>query len=254
MPKKAGEECDSMDQELGKTQAEIPNQSSGKNGVWLRFAFFLGGFCLFLFVLYQTGWIKVFFNKEEAATFLESLGPIKFLGFILLQITQVVFAPIPGEATGILGGYFFGVLWGIILSTIGLTIGSLLAFSLSRTFGRPLVEKLVDKAVMNRFDYLLQHKGIFLVFMLFLLPGFPKDYLCFILGLGHLTTLQFLAVSTIGRVFGTVLLTISGGYIRCEEYGKLLVLIGIAIAVTVTAYLFRRRIEAFLHSLHCKNQ
>jgi len=63
-----------------------------------------------------------------------------------------------------------------------LTVGSFLAFSLSRFFGRPLTDKFVDAKTMARFDYLLHHKGAFLVFLLFLIPGFPKDYLCYILG------------------------------------------------------------------------
>lgn len=223
-----------------------------KNSVWLRFFLFFCGFAVFLAILYLTGWINIFFNKELARQFLESLGPGAFVGFILLQVTQVVFAPIPGEVTGLLGGYFFGIFWGIILSTIGLTIGSYVAFALSRYFGRPLVEKLVDKAVLDRFDYVLHHKGLIVIFLLFLLPGFPKDYLCFILGLGHLTTIEFLAVSTIGRVFGTTLLTLSGGYIRCEQYGKLFILIGIAVAVSIVAYIFRNRIETLLKSLTSK--
>lgn len=116
--------------------------------------------------------------------FLDSLGPLSFLGFIFLQVVQVVAAPIPGEVTGLLGGYLYGSLLGVILSTIGLTIGSYIAFALARTFGRPFVDRLVDRKTMSRFDYLLHHKGAFLVFLLFLIRGFPKDYLCYILGLG----------------------------------------------------------------------
>lgn len=242
---------DAVDQKSEDTPA-TPGQGGNKNGARLRFALFIIGFCMLLFLLYKTGWINVFLNKEEAKAFLESLGLFKFPVFILLQVTQVVFAPVPGEVTGILGGYFFGFYWGVILSTAGLAIGSYIAFALSRAFGRPLVEKMVDKAVLDKFDYLLEHKGIFVAFMLFLIPGFPKDYLCFILGLGHLTTLEFLVVSTIGRLFGTILLTLSGGYIECREYGKLLVLLAIAVAASVAAYFFRDRIEAFLKSLQCK--
>ncbi len=230
-----------------------PLYSKKKNSVWLKFFLFFLGFALFCVIVYQTGWIDIFLDKERAREFLESLGPGAFLGFILLQVTQVVFAPIPGEVSGILGGYFFGVLWGIVLSTIGLTIGSYIAFALSRHFGRPLVEKLVDKAILDRFDYVLHKKGLVVIFLLFLLPGFPKDYLCLILGLGHLTTLEFLTVSTVGRVFGTVLLTLGGGYIRCEQYGRLYILIGIAIVVFLVAYLLRNRIESFLKSLHIQN-
>ena len=140
--------------------------------------------------------------------FLNSLGPLSFVGFIILQAIQVIAAPIPGEVTGFIGGYLYGIVIGIVLSTIGLTIGSWVAFTLSRVLGRPFVEKFIKKKTIERYDYLLHHKGAFLVFLLFLIPGFPKDSLCYILGLGHLTTKEFLIISTVGRFAGTVLLTL----------------------------------------------
>jgi uncharacterized membrane protein YdjX (TVP38/TMEM64 family) len=137
----------------------------------------------------------------------------------------------------------------VLLSTVGLTLGSFLAFALSRAFGRPLVEKLVDGSVIRRFECFLECKGTFPIFMLFLLPGFPKDYLCFILGLGHLTTLEFLALSSVGRLFGTVLLTMGGGFIRYHEYGKLSILVCLAVVVSLFVFLLRDRIEGLLQSL-----
>ncbi|MFP5211996.1 MAG: TVP38/TMEM64 family protein [Acidobacteriota bacterium] len=226
-----------------------PSGSNGKNSL-------LGKLLILLFfvalgaTLYYTGVFQLFMTKERLLSFIESLGPLGFIGFILLQMAQVVVAPIPGEVTGIIGGYLYGVSLGIVLSTIGLVLGSYLAFTIARAFGRPIVEKFVDKMVMDRFDYLLHHKGVVLVFMLFLLPGFPKDYLCFILGLGHLTTLEFLVISSVGRLFGTVLLTLGGDYIRCQQYGRLYILVGTAIVVVLVAYLFRNKVERLLRTLH----
>lgn len=175
---------------------------------------------------------------------------MSFLGFILVQAAQVVVAPVPGEVTGLLGGFLYGPLLGVILSTIGLTIGSYIAFALARMFGRPLVDKLVDKRVMRRFDYLLHHKGAFLVFMLFLIPGFPKDYLCYILGLGHLTTTEFLVIGSTGRLFGTILLTLGGNYIRHQRYGNFFVLIAAAIIVVFFAMAYRTKIERLFRKWH----
>ncbi len=89
-------------------------------------------------------------------------------------------APIPGEVTGFVGGIVFGTFWGIVYSTIGLTIGSFLAFILARRVGRPLVDKLVNPEIIKRYDYVMKHKGMFLAFLMFLMPGFPKDYLCYL--------------------------------------------------------------------------
>lgn len=183
-------------------------------------------------------------------SFIDSLGPLGVVGFILIQTAQVVAAPIPGEVTGLLGGFIYGPLLGVIFSTIGLTLGSYIAFSLSRTFGRPFVDRFVSKSVMSRFDYLLHHKGAFLVFLLFLIPGFPKDYLCYILGLGHLTTMEFLVIGSLGRLFGTILLTLGGDYIRTSQYGKFFILVGVAVVVIFTAMAYRDRLERIFRRWH----
>jgi uncharacterized membrane protein YdjX (TVP38/TMEM64 family) len=175
--------------------------------------------------------------------FIDSLGPVGFIGFILLQVTQVVAAPIPGEVTGLLGGFLYGPVLGTMLSTIGLTIGSYIAFALSRALGRPFVEKFVNRSVLSRFDYLLHHKGVFLVFLLFLIPGTPKDYLCYILGLGHLSTIQFLVIGATGRLLGTILLGLGGDYIRHAQYSRFFVLLGVALLVVLVAMVYKDKIE-----------
>lgn len=222
---------------------------NGKNHVWGKLLFFLL-IILSGFLVYRSGVIQFFLDKERLLAFVRSFGSLDFLGFILLQAAQVVVSPIPGDVTGLIGGYLFGVYRGIILSTVGLTIGSYAAFSLSRSFGRPFVEKFVNKSVMDKFDYLLHSKGVFLIFLLFFIPGFPKDYLCYILGIGHLTALEFIVISTIGRLFGTILLTLGGEYIRVHQYHKFALLVVVALAFTAAAVVCRTRIEAFMKSLH----
>jgi uncharacterized membrane protein YdjX (TVP38/TMEM64 family) len=228
-------------------------KSENKNHVWVKLFLLLliiGGLT---FWLYQSDMLRLFVSKKRMLHFLDSLGPWSFAGFIVVQVLQVVVAPIPGEVTGLLGGYLYGPYIGILLSTIGLTLGSYAAFALSRIFGRPFAEKFVPEAAMKRFDYLLQHKGLVLVFLLFLIPGFPKDYLCYILGLGHLSTMQFLFVGTIGRLFGTILLTLGGNYLRVEQYGRFSILLGVAVVVIVMAMLFRDKLEKALAFLHVKS-
>lgn len=159
-------------------------------------------------------------------------------------------APIPGEATGLLGGFLYGPFLGVILSTIGLTLGSYIAFALSRAFGRPFVEKFVSESSMARFDYLLHHKGAFLVFLLFLIPGFPKDYLCYILGLGHLSTKEFLIISGTGRLFGTILLTLGGDYIRHHQYGRFSILVGVALIIVFIVMAYKDKLERLFRLWH----
>jgi len=193
-------------------------------------------------------------DRERVHAFLDSLGPLSFIGFILLQTLQVVAAPVPGEVTGMLGGFLYGPYLGICLSTIGLTIGSWINFALSKTFGRPFADKFVSKQTMDKYDYLLHHKGAFLVFVLFLIPGFPKDLLCYILGLGHLTTREFLIISTVGRFGGTVLLTLGGTYLRHQQYYRFSVLLGVAIVIIFLSMVYKDKLERLFRIWHISSR
>ena len=200
-------------------------------------------------ILYETGAFRFFMSRERLRAFLNSLGMWGFAGFILLQVVQVVAAPIPGEATGLLGGYLYGPVIGVLLSTVGLTLGSFAAFSLSRLFGKPLTTRLVPAATLDRFNYLLHHKGAFLIFLLFLIPGFPKDILCYILGLGPLTTLEFLAIATSGRLLGTVLLTLGGSYLRRGQYEQFFLIASLAVVVVFLAMAYKDKLERLFRKL-----
>ena len=221
-----------------------------KNRAGLRLFILIGVVAGLTFILYQVGVVSFFLNKERMTHFLNSLGPLSFVGFMALQAAQVIISPIPGEVTGLIGGFLYGKFLGIVLSTVGLTIGSWTAFALSRWLGGPFVEKFVRKETMKRYDYLLHHKGVFLVFLLFLIPGFPKDLLCYILGLGHLSTKEFLVISTIGRFMGTVLLTLGGDYIRHHQYYRFSMLFGVAIVLVILSMVYRDRIERLFRKLH----
>lgn len=229
-------------------------QPPEKNRVWLKGVIFLSALVLLSVFFYASGLLRFFMDKSKLRGFVDSLGMWGFAGFIFLQVVQVVAAPIPGEASGLLGGYLYGPVVGVILSTIGLTIGSYVAFALSRYFGRPLTDRFVDRATMARFDYLLHHKGAFLVFLLFLLPGFPKDYLCYILGLGHLTTLEFLTIATSGRLLGTVLLTLGGSYLRKGQYFLFFSLCGVAVVIVFLAIAYKDKLERRFRTWHEKYQ
>lgn len=225
-----------------------------KNRIRLKALIFFAALVLLSVLFYTTGLFHFFMSKARLYRFIDSLGMWGFAGFIFLQIVQVVAAPIPGEASGLLGGYLYGPVLGVLLSTIGLTIGSYIAFALSRAFGRPLTDRFVDKATMGRFDYLLHHKGAFLVFLLFLLPGFPKDYLCYILGLGHLTTLEFLTIMASGRLLGTVLLTLGGAYLRKAQYFRFFTLCGVAVIAVFLAIAYKDKLEALFRKWHERHQ
>ena len=90
----------------------------------------------------------------------------------------------------------------------------------------------------------MAHQGTWIAFLLFLIPGFPKDYLCYLLGLGHMDLKTFLIISTVGRFLGTALLTYQGHLAREKETLVLGIDDGISLFLLVGAYFLRPRLEA----------
>jgi len=202
----------------------------------------------YLFIHYD---LYVYFaSQRKAIALINSFHPYDELAFIGLQILQVVAAPIPGEITGLIGGYIYGASLGTVYSTIGLTIGSWIAFALARFFGLPLVEMAVKPEIIQKYDHFLEHRGLFVSFLLFLIPGFPKDYLCYIMGVSHMKTWHFLGISTAGRLLGTILLSVSGSCARNNQYRELLFIAGVSCLLLVIAYFYRDKLLDSLKRRH----
>lgn len=145
-------------------------------------------------------------NREQLVAAVQSFGPFAPLLYILLQVTQTVVAPIPGQIVGSVGGFIFGP-WGILWTTIGTLIGCWLVFLLARRFGRPLLEKIFKKSVVAKFDFILEAKSASLIlFAIFLLPGFPDDVVCYLAGLTKLSIKRLMLLVTLGRL-PTIILT-----------------------------------------------
>jgi len=194
-----------------------------------------------LYLLFPLGMVQYLTDKQRLLAVIKEHRANAAFIFIGLQVLQVVAAPVPGEVTGFV--------WGVLLSTVGLTLGSWLAFVLARFAGRPLVETFVNPETIKRYDYVMKHKGMFLAFLMFLIPGFPKDLLCYLLGLGHMRQRDFLIVSTIGRLLGTMLLTMGGTLFRDQRYAAFFSLAGISIALILFTMIYRENIERWFRGM-----
>ncbi len=224
--------------------------------ILLRMLLVLVSFLLIIviFYIYQNGtWRQVidtyryFLDTRRLRVFIASFGPWSTVVFVVFQALQVVFAPVPGEITGFVGGFLFGNIKGALLSTLGLTIGSLLAFAVTRRFGLKFVEKVVKKRYIDKFNFFVTHKGLYITFVLFLIPGFPKDSLCYLLGLTHMRLVDFIFMNLFGRFPGTLMLTLQGTAVKEGRYGQFFFLFAGSVAITVVLYFTRDHIVRFFH-------
>lgn len=216
--------------------------------------------CLVVFGLLNSGiWDKLLSyydlmsDRDWVRAAVKSSGWAASLVLIGLQVGQVLFAPIPGELTGFLGGYMFGALNGFLLSTIGLTIGSMLNFWIGRFLGERVVRRLVRCETYEKYNEMVQFKGILFIFIFFLVPGFPKDYLCMFLGLTTLPARVFFVVSTVGRMPGTLALSLQGASIFERDYMFFVMVTVLCVLFALVAYLARDPLYRWMARLRKKN-
>lgn len=185
---------------------------------------------------------RLLYDVEALRTFIQSFGVLAPVVLILAQISQVLIAPIPGPAVGAAAGYTFGVLWGTVYGFIGLAIGSAIAILLAKKYGRPLVEELISDEKMEKFDHLTEEHGFLPFLLLFLLPGFPDDAICFIAGLTEIDTKKLIAMASLGRIPGLLSLTVFGNSLALGQI-KILIITGtIVLAVSAAAWISREKI------------
>lgn len=194
---------------------------------------------------------RFFLDPRKLQSFIASFGAYAKVVFVSVQALQVVFAPVPGEVTGFIGGYLFGNKWGTVYSTIGLMLGSSLAFGIARGLGMKFVEKVVKKEYIKKFNFFITHKGLYITFIFFVIPGFPKDSLCYLLGLTHMRFLDFFLMNLIGRLPGTLMLTFQGSAIKNENYLSFFVLLSVSIILVFVLYLSREYVlQRFSSAAH----
>ncbi len=169
-------------------------------------------------------------------------GPAAPLVFFLLQVVQVIVAPIPAPAVALMGGFLFGPFVGSLLSIAGVAAGSALAFWLARRFGRVAVERFVPAGAIARFDALTARRGAVGLFLAFLVPGFPDDALCFVGGLTTIPLRRLVAIAVLGRTPTVIALSLVGAGIADGDIALVVGLGGAVVALSLVGYLFRTRI------------
>jgi uncharacterized membrane protein YdjX (TVP38/TMEM64 family) len=217
------------------------------------------GVALLLVILFRDSlWANITFlyhfvaDRDRIRDFITSFGmgaPLVFMG---IQILQVIFAPVPGEATGFIGGYLFGVFEGFLYSSAALAVGSWINFSIGRFFGVRFVRKMIPPAKFERFDSRLKRQGIIVLFLLFVFPGFPKDYLCLFLGLSTLPLKVFILIAAVGRMPGTFILSLQGAYLYEENYLFLGIAAGSCALLVGIVYYYRERLYQWTEKFNSK--
>ena len=165
------------------------------------------------------------------------------LFFVLLQVVQVIIFIIPGEVVQIAGGYLFGVVRGSLLSLAGIALGSLVNWSLGYLLGARFVQAVGGAKRYHKFHTLLQRR---IFFLLFLIPGIPKDLLTYLGGAARVAMPSFMLLAIVGRLPALVGSSIIGAGIARQAWGLTVALTSAALLIFLIGILWREKIISLL--------
>lgn len=163
--------------------------------------------------------------REAFSAWVAGLGPGGVFILLGLQILQIVVAVIPGGPVELIAGAAYGAWGGFGICAAGCVIASSLVFAVVRKFGLPLLRRFFGDRKIKHWKFLEDaKKTAMVVFILFLVPGMPKDILTWFAPLSRLSLARFVIISVVARTPAMLSSTMMGDSMIQGDWSMVLVL------------------------------
>ena len=187
-------------------------------------------------------------EPERFRAWVDSSGFVSRVIFVGMVVFQLIIALIPGEPLEMGAGYAFGAVEGTILCIIGCVIGSALVFLFVRRFGVKLVEVFFPREKIRSLRFLQDSRRLdLLTFIVFFIPGTPKDLLSYFIGLTDMKLGTWLFITAVARIPSIVTSTVTGDALGLKDYQFALIAFGVTLALSLVGILVYRRLSARRH-------
>lgn len=206
-------------------------------------------FAVIFYAISATGLIQKINSIQALQNYIDGFGPTAVIIFIVFSFLQVVILPVPGSVTIAAGVALFKPLECAIYSFIGILTGSLVAFAIGRWIGYKAVCWIVGKDDIDKWLSKIKGKDYLILSLMFLLPLFPDDVLCFVAGLSSMTWGYFIIMIIITRLISCFSVAYSLDLIPFNTWWGITIWAVIVILVALAFYLvckYSDRIDAFI--------
>lgn len=161
-----------------------------------------------------------------------------------IQFLQVVVAFIPGEVVQIAAGMLYGPWWGAVIILVGCIISSAFIYMLVHKLGAPFVHDMVPQKYTDKVrEFEKSGKFEIIVFVLFLIPGLPKDVFTYITPLSDMKLSTFLVITNLARIPGIVLSTYAADGLLEGRMLESVIMFGVLAVIAVVALFVYHRIS-----------
>lgn len=182
-------------------------------------------------------------SSEELHTFLDSFGWKGYFILFGLQCLQIIVAFIPGEIIELGAGYAYGAIGGMLICLLGVAVSSSAIFLLTKKIGTPLVETFISREKIHELRFINSEKKLKrTIFLLFLIPGTPKDVLTYFAGLTDIRLSEFLGLTLIARIPSVISSTVCGQFLGKEDYRTAIIVYAITGVVSVGGYFLYNKV------------
>lgn len=186
-------------------------------------------------------------SMENVNALFEHYHAESILVYIGAQILQIIICVIPGQWLQFAAGYMYGFWLGFLYSIIGAAIGSVVTYYLAKLLGRDAMHLIFGEARINEFIHKLNSKkAIVIVFLIFLIPGVPKDLCNYAAGISEMKLKPFLIVSLVGRSPGMMGSLLIGRQIEAGNYTGAIVVTAVAVVLCVVGIIMRKRLTGWM--------
>ena len=171
-------------------------------------------------------------DPDSLAVWIDSAGIWGPIVFMLLNTAQVLLAIIPGGPFEVAAGALFGPWIGTLMCDVAMTTGGMITFFFARKFGMKFIELFIDKKEIESVKFLHSNpKYTTLLFLFFLLPGTPKDVMCYLVGLTDIKWTTWLFINFVVRFPAILLSALGGSALGEQKYGIFIAAIAIIIVL-----------------------
>lgn len=184
-------------------------------------------------------------GKIQMENFINSLGLLGPIIFIIAEIIQIIVALVPGGPVEVIGGAVFGPVKGLILCEIGIFTATVIIYSLVKKFGKSVVNSFVSEEKFKKFKFLHDEKKIEIIFfILMLIPGTPKDVITYIGALTDIKRWRFSIIVVFARIPALLLCVTFGNSIYEKNYLLAAIVFIVTAAIGITGILLNNKITA----------
>lgn len=178
-------------------------------------------------------------GREEFKTWVDGLGFGGWLVTLGIQLLQIFVALIPGEPVELMLGYVWGPWLGTLTCLIGIFIGTLTIFLLVRKFGMKFVKRVVGTDDLTKYKFLSnKNKVDITIFILFFIPGTPKDALTYIAPIAPISPIKYLLIATFARIPSIITSTLLGDSIAEGNWILAVIVFAITAAISIAGIVF----------------